>query len=146
MKRLLTLTLIGLLVALAAAAQKGLGINELFDGRFRSDSDVKETIIKSSDLEDYDLTLYHSLTLTGKPDLVGIIEPLVSRDGTSASDREVSYRNGHLYYGFYSLRPKGDKNRYIVYLNQHPAGGNKIILIYLEGEASADKVKKMIKQ
>lgn len=35
--------------------------------------------------------------------------------------------------------------RYIFYLNRHLKKGDKIILVYIEGTASQDEVKKLIK-
>ena len=68
------------------------------------------------------------------------------RDGADALSREVQFRDGRLFYGFYRLRRHNDLNRYIFFLNQLAAGGNKVILIYLEGSASPEQVKKMLKQ
>ena len=79
------------------------------------------------------------------PEAAADIEPLVTRDASKAIDREVSYRDGGLYYGFYQLKPRSGLQRYLFYLNQNRNGGNKIILIYLEGHASRDKIKEMLK-
>ena len=79
------------------------------------------------------------------PEEAAKIEPLVTRDGAKAIDREVSYRDGGLYYGFYQLQCRGVKQCYLFYLNQNRAKGNKIIIIYLEGFASPDKIKSMLK-
>lgn len=146
MKRLIILATIILAAAVTSLAQEGLDINSLFDGRFRTVDSAQETIISGGDLEAYDIDLYHSLTLRAMPDAAAVIEPLVTRDGARAADREVSFRDGALYYGFYTLPKRKGVNRYIIYLNQHPAGGDKIILLYLEGKASAATVRKLISQ
>ncbi len=147
MKRLISLSIIAIVAVFTAAAQTGLGINELFDGRFRSIPSSQETIIKKGDaLEAYNLDLYHSLTIRGVASVADEIEPVVTRDGAKATDREVSYRDGKLYYGFYTLPAHKGIRRYIIYLNQHPAGGDKIILLYLQGDASPATVKKLLKR
>lgn len=134
------------LAAATASAQKGLNINNLFDGRYTDNDRVAETYVEGGSLADYNVDLYHSLTLTGDPDEAAAIEALVKRDGAKAVNREVAYRDGGLYYAFYELTPRNIiANRYIFYLNQHRGSGNKIILIYIEGAASREKIKTMLK-
>lgn len=147
MKRLLLTACLTIAAIAAAMAQKGLNINNLFDGRYTDNDRVAETFVEGGALTDYNVDLYHSLTLTDQPDQAAAIEALVKRDGVKATDREVSYRDGGLYYAFYELTPRNlIAKRYIFYLNQHRGSGNKIILIYIEGSASRDKIKKMLKQ
>lgn len=152
MKKLLMLFIAGV-ASVTAMAQSGLNINALFDGRYLDCPQATETIVKGQQLAGTGLSLYHSLTLVDMPDEARSVEALVTRDGAKAFDREVSYRNGGLYYGFYQLSdpstmhlPGLSTNRYILFLNMHRAKGNKIIVIYLEGEASHDEVKQILKQ
>lgn len=133
-------------IAIPAVAQKGLNINNLFDGRYRDNDNVVETVVQGGNLSNYNIDLYHSLTLSDSPDEAASIEALVARDGAGAIDREVSYRDGGLYYAFYELKPRNViVRRYLFFLNQHRGTGNKIILIYIEGSASQEKIKKMLK-
>ena len=134
------------LVAIPLRAQDGLNINSLFDGRYRANPAASETIIQGSRLSRYDLKNYHALTLTGVPDAAYEIERLVSKDGAKALSREVSYKQGRLYYGFYRLASHNGLRRYLFYLNQHLKGGNKIILIYLDGDADTEAIKRMLKK
>lgn len=75
-----------------------------------------------------------------------MLEEFVEADLAAAVDRETVYRSGHLYYAFLSLPQSSKLNRYVLYLNQTLAGGNRIILIYMEGQADADLIKKMLKK
>jgi hypothetical protein len=78
-----------------------------------------------------------------------IIENLVVKDGAQAVDKEVEYRNGQLYYGFYTMKKMKSDNRYIFYLNQNLARKspkNAVTLIYMEGRASANEIKKLIRK
>lgn len=145
MKRILTLLMLWAIGASAAHAQEHLATKALFDGRYHDEPRASETQISGSKLQKYMLSLYRSLTLTDMPEAAADIEPLVTRDASKAIDREVSYRDGGLYYGFYQLKPRSGLQRYLFYLNQNRNGGNKIILIYLEGHASRDKIKEMLK-
>lgn len=150
--RITILFIITLLAAgLRASAQTALNIDTLFDGQFRDDKNAVETIINGDPLYDYDLSHYHSLSLSDSPGKVDLIEPLVTKDGASAIDKEVSYRGGKLYYAFYTLPPVKSKsgtklNRYIFYLNQYAVGRDGVTLIYMSGTASRGQVKKMLKK
>lgn len=136
-----------LAAAIPAAAQKGLAVGALFDGRYRDIPDARETIISGGQLKKHKLSTYRSITLTDAAnESADAIERAVRRDGADALSREVQFRDGRLFYGFYRLRRHNDLNRYIFFLNQLAAGGNKVILIYLEGSASPEQVKKMLKQ
>lgn len=145
MKRLITLLMLWAIGTSAMMAQNKLNIGQLFDGRYHDDPQASETQITGDKLARYSLSLYRSLTFTDMPEMASVIEPLVIKDGAKAENREVSYRDGGLYYGFYQLFPRNGLQRYIFYLNQNLNKGNKIILIYLEGVASRDKIKQMLK-
>lgn len=135
-----------LLAALAAAAQKGLSVASVFDGRYRDDPNARETVISGGALARHKIDLYRSLTFLS-PDAATAseVEKVVRQDGARATAREVQYKDGNLFYGFYTLTRKNNKNRYILYLNQLASGGDKIIVIYLEGAATGEQVKKMLK-
>jgi len=149
MKRLTIIMLACLLTSMAAMAQEGLNINRLFDGRFKKATGATEIIVTGHQAREIGLTVYHSLSVTdmGQAEL---IESLVAKDGARAIDKDVEYRNGQLYYGFYSMKKKKrENNRYIFYLNQNLARKspkNTVTLIYMEGSANAEKIKKLIRK
>lgn len=145
MKRILTLLLFFAAVAAESYAQKGMNSNRLFDGRFNDDKRVAETMIQGSQLEDYGLSVYHSLTATDAPEVADEILQCVNADAANAIEREVSYRGGKLYYGFYQLPDRHGAHRYLFYLNQNLTGGNKVIVIFLQGTASRKEIKEMLK-
>lgn len=145
MKYFISLLMLWAIGTSATLAQDRLNIGALFDGRYHDEPRASETLIEGDKLNKYSLSLYRSLTLTDMPEAAADIVPLVTKDAAKAVDREVSYRDGGLYYGFYQLKPRRANNCYLFYLNQYKNGGNKIILIYLEGTASRDKIKEMLK-
>lgn len=135
------------LSAFGLAAQEGLSINELFNGRYHSNPNATETIISGNNIHpNLRLTKYHSLTLTDLPEETGELERRVIHDGAKATSRESTYKGGHLYYGFYVLPASNGKSRYLFYLNRHLKGGNKAAIIYLEGNATPDEIKKMLQR
>lgn len=134
-----------MIVATAASAQQGLNVDNIFDGRYRDNKGAVETIIRGEAIRKYDLSTYHSLTLADMPDAADYIESLIRKDEANALTREVNYRDGKLYYGFYRLKNRNGLRRYLFYLNQHLNKGNKIMVIYLDGNATTEYVKKMLK-
>lgn len=143
MKRFLILLVAVISLTTNASAQKNLATSGIFNGRYRGNPAASETVITGSALDDYNLDRYHGLTLKDSPAEADFIEPLVIRDGSRAADKEVMYREGRLYYGFYVL-PGTFPHRYLFYLNQNIAGGNKIVLVYMEGDASTAEIKKIM--
>ncbi|MCM1348247.1 MAG: DUF6108 family protein [Firmicutes bacterium] len=144
------LTLITILAALlwpvSIHAQKGLNINKAFTDRYRDMKGATETLVVKDKLRNVNLDTYHSLSIAGHPETASELERMVLADARTAVSKEVRYKAGHLYYGLYRL-PSITRgvNRYIIFLNGHLAGDNKIILLYLEGKASTEQVKKMLK-
>lgn len=143
--RFIFLTLM-LLATFAAMARRPQCDEQVFGGRFHDVAAASETIVTGSALEPYTLTIYKGLTITDAPAYGSMLEEFVEADLAAAIDRETVYRSGHLYYAFLSLPQSSKLNRYVLYLNQTLAGGNRIILIYMEGQADADLIKKMLKK
>ena len=148
MKRITIIILTCLLTSMAAMAQKGLNINRLFDGRFKKATGATEIIVTGYQAREIGLTVYHSLSVTDKGQ-AELVEGLVVKDGSQAIDKEVEYRNGQLYYGFYTLKKNKGESRYIFYLNQNLARKSPkavVTLIYMEGSANSEQIKKLIRK
>ena len=148
MKRTTIIILACLLTSMAAMAQKGLNINRLFDGRFKKSTGATEIIVTGYQAREIGLVIYHSLSVTDK-NQAELVESLVVKDGVQAVDKEVEFRNGQLYYGFYTMKKNKSDNRYIFYLNQNLARKspkNVVTLIYMEGPADSERIKKLIRK
>jgi len=148
MKRITIIILTCLLTTMAAMAQAGLNINRLFDGRYKKAAGATEIIVTGSQAREIGLTVYHSVSVTDKAQ-AEIIENLVMKDGVQAIDKEVEYRNGQLYYGFYTMPKVKHAHRYIFFLNQNLARKSpksNVTLIYMEGRATAGEIKKLIRK
>ena len=149
MKRFTLLITIWIVSSVPVLAQSGLHINSLFDGRFKKDPYATELIVTGAGARDINLKVYHSLKVMQKSQQ-NLIESLVVKDGVKANDKEVEYRSGQLYYGFYTMpASKSGLNRYIFYLNQNLAHNNPknmVTLIYMEGKATPEQIKKLIRK
>ena len=157
MKRITTIMMICLLLATAASAQEGLNINKLFDKNLITDewvtrelNGVTEIIVTGKKAKEMGLATYHSVSIKhGTKQEREPFEKLVLKDGANAIDKDVEYRNGQLYYGFYTLKPNKRNKRYIFYLNQNLARkspSNVVTVIYMEGKKSPEEVKKLIRK
>ena len=148
MKHRFILWLLAWLLALPLCAQTGLHIASVFNGQYRQRKDATEVLLKGKKISQYKLSLFRSLTLPPSNAERDRIERLVQADARQAIDKEVSLRGGHLYYGFYQLKPQGRTRRYIFYRNNalHPskAGDNKTLtIIYMEGTATIEELQKI---
>ena len=157
MKRTVIILLTCLLTAISSMAQEGLNINKLFDKNLitedwvtRELNGVTEIIVTGKKAKEMGLSTYHSVSLKhGAKQEWESFEKLVVKDGATAIDKDVEYRNGQLYYGFYTLKPNKRNKRYIFYLNQnlaHKSPKNIVTVIYMEGKKSPEEVKKLIRK
>ena len=148
MKQFIIIILTCLMATSTAVAQNGLNINQLFDGRFKKATGATEIIVTGSRANEIGLKVYHSLSVTNESQ-AELIESYVKKDGVQAVDKEVEYRNGQLYYGFYTMKSVKGNKRYIFFLNQNLArkSPKKVVtLIYMEGNATPEQIKKLIRK
>lgn len=90
------------------------------------------------------LTLYKSVSVAGDAAKADAMAKAVRKDGVKAEFKETSYKDGKLYFGFYGLGGEGANRKYLFYLDMRPKGVDKATLIYIEGDWSAEEVKRMI--
>lgn len=148
--RLLIAWLLTFLLALPAAAQDGLQVGALFGGKFGRQADAVETLLKGRKIAPYKLSLFRSLSVSANSRNQATIEQKVRADARLAVDKQAGMKSGHLYYGFYRLRPHGQTQRYIFYRNNslqpRAKSGAKITLIYMEGTATIEELKRTFGQ
>lgn len=146
-KRILIFLLFVVIGLLKAGAQEGLNISPLFDGRFNNNSNAIEVLVKGKKLAKYNLTLFRSLTLKNSPDQYRLIENMVMADGAKAVNKETGKVGSRLFYGFFQLPSKDDKNRYLFYRNNSLSRykTDEITLVYMEGNTTIDELKNMFK-
>lgn len=139
--------LLVLSLSLTAMAQSGLKVSKLFDGKYAKQSDAVVAYITGEALGGYNLTLYRSISLTCDATDAAEIEKWVVSDGAKAIDKETVLRGGSLRYGFFALQPRS-VNRYLFFVGKEAdkgSGKRKITVVYIEGEASQEQIKKLIK-
>ena len=145
--RHLTALIIVMFALTGAHAQSDLAINPLFKGSDKWNLKFAATHIEGEMLEDYNLTLFRSIT-TGDSHLFAEIEETIEKAAAPAIDKECGYINGKLYYGFYVFKPRKNKYRYIFYRNSSLRSDekNEVTIVYMEGYPSLKELKKMFQK
>lgn len=124
------------------SGQTGLKVAPFFDGRYNESRDVVTVVAKGKALQPYGMSLYRSLTFSKRLPEMADIENAVTTDGKAAVDKETGKMGGKLIYAFYSLPPvKGQKKemRYLFYRQND----EKTYLVYMEGQTTLERLKKM---
>lgn len=140
------LPLLFYLCSLPLMAQKHLQVGHFFGSNYGKQKEATEILMKGKRLKPYNLMLFRSLTLPTQSINIAEIEKAVTADGSKAIDKETGRKGKRLYYGFFQLQPLKGLNCYLFYRNNslNPANSRKanITLIYMEGKASLDELKK----
>lgn len=148
MKKIAFISMFVVLVATMAHAQTGMHIKALFDGRYKHSSAATEIVVTGKKAQQFNLALYHSLSVTNMSLAPAIMKAVVA-DGVQATSKEVEYRGGKLYYGYYVFARRQGNNRFVFYLDQSLARKqpvDKVTLIYMEGDVSSAYIKSLIRQ
>jgi len=150
MKRIITILLLMMLTLTGFAQSSNLHISQFMsNNQKRKTEGTKELYVSGKKLKPYNLTFYHSFTLTDKSKYEALarkMEAAVKADSKTTLDREVVEICGHLYYAILTLPKKDDMNRYIFYKDTTLKGnGKEVIVVYMEGMASVEEIEKKFK-
>ena len=118
MKKFLLISALIIAAALPVAAQKGLNVANVFDGRYAKLPGTVATYVAGNAVEKFNLSLYRSLALSADSATCSEIEHLVLKDGLTAISKETVYRGGRLRFGSFNLPRRNNNNRYIFYVNK----------------------------
>lgn len=135
-----------LLISLSGAAASGrtLNVAPFFKEDFAKNPAVTMVSFSGGQTDWKGLSVYKSVSVTGDTDKADAIARAVKKDGARADFKETTYRDGKLYFGFYGLGGEGWNRKYLFFLDFRSKGKDKTTLVYIEGNWSADEVKKMI--
>lgn len=90
------------------------------------------------------LTSYRSVSISGDDTQSDALVRAVRKDGAKAEFKETTFKDGHLYFGFYGLGGEGRHRKYLFFLDLRPKGKSKTTLIIMEGDLTPDQVKNKI--
>jgi hypothetical protein len=145
MKRILLIITALLLSALTVSAQGDLQVGAVFDGKVVAQKAMKETFIRSSQLDPYHLEQYHSVSFTGDDQVLAEVSRRVLADAEKATDQEIHMNGGNLVYAILTFAGADGDNRFVCYQSVSKAGSYAITLVYMHGPATLDDLKKLFK-
>ena len=152
MKRTLFILSMLIGICLNTSAQRGLQINEVFEGKVIAKQYMQESLIKGDNVAPYKLRLLHTVKFLAnnsqraKADALFNID-MKERISDDDSNREMETRDGFLYYAIVQLtdNDKGS-HRYICYQCRPKSTKFDITMVYMEGEASLADLRKTFKR
>lgn len=152
MKRTLFILSMLIGICLNTSAQRGLQINEVFEGKVIAKQYMQESLIKGDNVAPYKLRLLHTVKFLAnnsqraKADALFNID-MRERISDDDSNMEMETRDGFLYYAIVQLtdNDKGS-HRYICYQCRPKSTKFDITMVYMEGEASLADLRKTFKR
>ncbi len=126
----------------AVYAAQPLNILKILNGTYRNANYATETIVTGEAAKPYNLSLYHSLTVTDSA-AMSDLQRVVQADMLQAVSQEVEMRKGRINYGLFEFAPvEKRKNRFVFFFSDD----RKAVLMYMEGNTSIDEIKCIIKR
>lgn len=152
MKRTLFILSMLIGICLGTSAQRGLQINEVFEGKVIAKQYMQESLIKGDNVAPYKLRLLHTVKFLAnnsqraKADALFNID-MRERISDDDSNMEMETRDGFIYYAIVQLtdNDKGS-HRYICYQCRPKSTKFDITMVYMEGEASLADLRKTFKR
>ena len=152
MKRTLFILSMLIGICLNTSAQRGLQINEVFEGKVIAKQYMQESLIKGDNVAPYKLRLLHTVKFLAnnsqraKADALFNID-MKERISDDDSNMEMETRDGFLYYAIVQLtdNEKGS-HRHICYQCRPKSTKFDITMVYMEGEASLADLRKTFKR
>ena len=139
-------------ICLSTSAQRGLQINEVFEGKVIAKQYMQESLIKGDNVAPYKLRLLHTVKFLANNSQRARADALFNIDmkeriSDDDSNMEMETRDGFLYYAIVQLtdNDKGS-HRYICYQCRPKSTKFDITMVYMEGEASLADLRKTFKR
>ena len=139
-------------ICLSTSAQRGLQINEVFEGKVIAKQYMQESLIKGDNVAPYKLRLLHTVKFLANSSQRAKADALFNIDmreriSDDDSNMEMETRDGFLYYAIVQLtdNDKGS-HRYICYQCRPKSTKFDITMVYMEGEASLADLRKTFKR
>ena len=144
MKRILILASL-MLAFWTASAQDGLQVAPIFNGKVVPPKAMKETFIKSAQLDPFNLERYHSISFTGDEQILDEVSRRVLADAEKATEQEIHMNEGKLVYAILTFEGANRDNRFVCYQCVSKDGNYAITLVYMHGPATLNDLKRLFK-
>jgi hypothetical protein len=142
---LLTMTLI-LLAAVPSWAQKGLLIDNLFNGSMVPQAKLTTTIVSGSKLKPYRLDTFRSMRFQASESEIAQISQWLKEDAKKASDADIEYEDGNVTYALLRFTDPSSRNKYVG-CQQKVVDGRKVLtVVFMSGKASPEDLVVIFKK
>ena len=145
MKRIILIIATLLLAAWTASAQRNLEVGAIFDGKVVPPKAMKETFIKSAQLDPFNLEQYHSVSFFGDDRVLDEVSRRVLADAEKATDQEIHMDEGNLVYAILTFERANRDNQFVCYQCVSQKESYAITLVYMHGPATLDDLKRLFK-
>ncbi len=134
-----------------ALAQKGLHLDQLFQGRIIPQERMVETRVRGKSIEKYQLSFYRSLRMSVTDEENKLLCQLLGQDAEQSIDMRSSRQNPHSWKTYtckLQLPAAGGKNRFICFQEEWNRKHDRceVTVIYMEGSVeSLEKLEELLK-
>lgn len=141
-KMLITLCFLFLL-GTSMNAQQDLKTYPVFQGEVVPGKMMVVTEVRGGGMATYKLDYYKGVSFQVGEELAAKVASLVEADAAATDDRETEKTGSLLTYALLQPKSEGRNNRYLCYQARPVDGQWKITILYLEGPATLEDLRKM---
>lgn len=143
-RRIQILICLLMLMCAAVQAQKGLNVACIFGEADKLKGHTDEVVISGRSLKPYNLSFFHSVTVTGSVESADEIERFVKEDGKLAETTKELVRGDRCVGLYYQLpadeEDKDNKKRFILFRRPKT---DCVLVVYVEGHTTLDDIVKI---
>ena len=143
MKKTIVTLMALLLLALSASAQRDLNCYTVFQGKVVPRKQMVVTEVRGSSMAAYQLDYYRGISFLANEALTRKVAALVEADADGAAVNETEKVGDLLTYALVQPLSTGKMNRYLCYQAREVGDKWKVTILYLEGTATLDDLRKM---
>ena len=143
MKKTIVTLMALLLLALSASAQRDLNCYPVFQGKVVPRKQMVVTEVRGSSMAAYQLDYYRGISFLANEALTRKVAALVEADADGAAVNETEKVGDLLTYALVQPLSTGKTNRYLCYQAREVGDKWKVTILYLEGAATLDDLRKM---
>ncbi len=143
MKKTIVTLMALLLLALSASAQRDLNCYPVFQGKVVPRKQMVVTEVRGSSMAAYQLDYYRGISFLANEALTRKVAALVEADADGAAVNETEKVGDLLTYALVQPLSTGKMNRYLCYQAREVGDKWKVTILYLEGTATLDDLRKM---
>ena len=146
MKKIVISLMALLLLTVSASAQRDLSCYPVFQGKIVPGKQMVVTEVRGSSMAAYKLDYYRGVSFQADEALAKQVAALVESDAAATESAQTEKVSGFLTYALVQPVSRRKSNRFLCY-QARPIGEEwKVTLLYLEGPATLEDLRKMFEK